>query len=118
MRMSTAPECTRCQTAVTVHLSARQCPAAKTTLEWLRDKSLTLLQWPSQSQDLNPLEHLCSVLKTALHMRFPSNLTELERICQEELDKLPKSRCAKLGETNLQSLMLPNGLLQSTELRV
>ena len=26
----------------------------------------------------------------------PSNLTELERICREEWEKLPKYRCAKL----------------------
>jgi hypothetical protein len=26
---------------------------AKTTPEWLRDKSLNVLEWPSQSQDLN-----------------------------------------------------------------
>jgi hypothetical protein len=28
--------------------------------------------------------------------RFPSNLTELEKICIEEWEKLPKYRCAKL----------------------
>ena len=32
-------------------------------------------------------------------MVFPSNLTELERICEEEWGKLSKSRCAKLVET-------------------
>ncbi|KAF7657589.1 hypothetical protein LDENG_00025030 [Lucifuga dentata] len=36
----------------------------------------------------------------AVHRCFPSNLTELERIFQEEWDKLPKSRCAKLVETD------------------
>jgi hypothetical protein len=28
--------------------------------------------------------------------RFPSNLTELERICKDEWEKLPKYRCPKL----------------------
>ena len=28
---------------------------AKTTPEWLRDKSLNVLEWPSQSSDLNPI---------------------------------------------------------------
>ena len=27
--------------------------AAKTTQEWLQDKSLNVFEWPSQSQDLN-----------------------------------------------------------------
>ncbi|KAF7667013.1 hypothetical protein LDENG_00083240, partial [Lucifuga dentata] len=57
---------------------------AKTTLEWLQDKSLTVLEWPSQNPDLNPIEYLWRDLKMAVHRRFPSNLTEPERICQEE----------------------------------
>ena len=28
---------------------------AKTTQEWLRNKSLNVLEWPSQSPDLNPI---------------------------------------------------------------
>jgi hypothetical protein len=61
---------------------------AKTTQEWLRDKSLNVLEWPSQSLDLNQIEHLWRDLKTAVQ---PSNLTELERICREEWEKLKKT---------------------------
>uniref|UniRef100_A0AAZ3RP71 Transposase n=1 Tax=Oncorhynchus tshawytscha TaxID=74940 RepID=A0AAZ3RP71_ONCTS len=31
---------------------------AKTMQEWLRDKSLNVLEWLSQRLDLNPIEHL------------------------------------------------------------
>ncbi|KAK6307934.1 hypothetical protein J4Q44_G00212050 [Coregonus suidteri] len=72
---------------------------AKTTQEWLWDKSLNILEWPSQGPDLNLIEHLWRDLKIALQRCSPSNLTGLERICREEWEKLPKYRCAKLGYT-------------------
>jgi hypothetical protein len=50
-----------------------------------RDKSLNVLEWPSQSPDLNPIEHLWRDLQ----QRSTSNLTEIERICREEWEKLP-----------------------------
>jgi hypothetical protein len=62
--------------------------------EWLRDKSLNVLEWPTQN--LNPIEHLWRDLKIALQQHSPSNLRELERICREELEKPPEHRCAKL----------------------
>lgn len=62
---------------------------AKTILEWLQAKSLTVQECPSQSPDLNSTEHLRRDLKIAVHRCLPSNLTELETIYQEEGDKLP-----------------------------
>jgi hypothetical protein len=35
-------------------------------------------------------------LKIAVQQHSPSNQTELEGICREEWEKLPKYRCAKL----------------------
>ena len=69
---------------------------AKTMQEWLRYRSLNVLEWPSQSLDVNPMEHLWRDPKIAVQQHSPSNLTKLERICREEWEKLPKYRCAKL----------------------
>uniref|UniRef100_A0A8C4THD9 Tc1-like transposase DDE domain-containing protein n=1 Tax=Erpetoichthys calabaricus TaxID=27687 RepID=A0A8C4THD9_ERPCA len=69
---------------------------AKISKEWLQDNSVNVLEWPSQSPDLNLIEQLWRDLKMAVHRRFPSNLMELERCCKEEWAKLAKDRCAKL----------------------
>ena len=45
---------------------------------------------------MNPIIHLWRDLKIAVERRSPSNLTELERLCREKWQKLPKYRCAKL----------------------
>ncbi len=63
------------------------------------------LEWPSQSSDLNPIEHLWRDLKIAVHQCLPSNLTELERICKEEWQRIPKSRCGKLVASFPKRLM-------------
>uniref|UniRef100_A0A9J8BZQ9 Tc1-like transposase DDE domain-containing protein n=1 Tax=Cyprinus carpio carpio TaxID=630221 RepID=A0A9J8BZQ9_CYPCA len=72
---------------------------AKITKEWLHNNSVTVLVRTSQSPDLNPIEHLWRDLKMAVHQRLPSNLTELERICKEEWQWIPKSRCHKLVDS-------------------
>ncbi len=78
---------------------------AKITKEWLHNNSVTVLEWPSQNPDLNPIEHLWRDLKMAVHQRLPSNLTELEKICKEEWQRIPKSRCEKLVASFPKRLM-------------
>lgn len=69
---------------------------ARVTQEWFRKKRVKVLDWPSQSPDLNPIENLWRDLKIAVHRRSPSNLTQLELYCKEEWAKLSKDHCAKL----------------------
>jgi hypothetical protein len=75
---------------------------ANETLKWLQIKNVKVLEWP-HSSDLNPIENLWKDLKTAVDRRSPSNLTELEKICKEEWEKITKSRCAKLIQTTQSS---------------
>jgi transposase len=83
--------------------------------EWLRDKPLNILEWPSQSPDLNPIEHLWRDLKIAVQRSSPSHLTEIERICREQWVKLPKYWCAKSYPRRLKAVIAAKGVSTSTE---
>ena len=69
---------------------------AKATKEWLKKKHIKVLEWPSQSLDLNPIGNLWRELKLRVAKRQPQNLKDLERICKEERTKIPPKICANL----------------------
>ena len=71
----------------------------ETTLVWLRNKNINVLEWPSQIPDLNPIENLWHDLKIAVHQRSPLTLIELEQFCAEELANIAQSSNAKFLET-------------------
>ncbi len=54
---------------------------AKATKEWLKKKHIKVLECPSQSPDLHPIENLWRELKVRVAKRQPQNLNDLERIC-------------------------------------
>ena len=93
-----ASECKRPETTTKICISTGQWPQtySQNNTGMASEQNVKVIEWPSQSSDLNRIENLWKELKIAVHWRSPSNLAELEQICKEEWEKISKSRCAKL----------------------
>ncbi len=50
---------------------------------------MKVLEWPSQSPDLNPIEMLWHDVKQTIHAWKPSNVAELKQFYKEEWAKIP-----------------------------
>jgi transposase len=72
-----------------------------TARKWFEESGIEVLEWPSQSPDLNPIEHLWEHLKRQLN-RYetePAGMCELWERVQAEWDKIPVEVCMNLIES-------------------
>ena len=72
--------------------------SSKVVAKWLKDNKVKILEWPSQSSDLNPIENVWEELKKRVRARMPLNLTQLHQLCQEEWAKMRQIYCGKFVE--------------------
>ena len=62
-------------------------------LKWLMVK---VMEWPSMSPDLNPIEHLWGILKQKVEVRKVSNICQLHNVVMEEWKSIPVATCEAL----------------------
>ena len=56
---------------------------SRSTQAFMQRNKYNVLEWPSQSPDLNIIESLWDASKRTVHALQPSNLTELEMFCKD-----------------------------------
>jgi hypothetical protein len=71
---------------------------SKVVAKRLKDTNAKVLEWPSQSPNLNPIKNVCAELKKRVRARRLTNLTQLHELCQEEWDKIHPTYCGKFVE--------------------
>src|ERR1700709_1936030 len=68
---------------------------SKLAQEWFKDNEIEVLQWPPQSPDLNPIEHLWRHLKfqVANHEKYPKSIADLWERVEGEWNAIPLKVC-------------------------
>ncbi len=69
---------------------------AKGTKSWFNDHGVTVLDWPANSPDLNPIENLWGIVKRKLRDTRPNNADELKATVKETWASIPPQQCHKL----------------------
>ena len=57
--------------------------------EFLKENFPEVMDWPSNSPDLNPIENLWGIVKYHVEKRMPSNISELQQYMVEEWENIP-----------------------------
>lgn len=72
---------------------------AKIIKEWLSSQQFSVMEWPAQSPDLNPIENMWSALKRRLYRDYdtpPSGMIEHWERIHETWYKITKTDCQKV----------------------
>ena len=74
---------------------------SKLAQRWFNDHGYTVMKWPAQSENINPIEHLWWHLKRRLaeYEVAPRGVEELWEHCQIEWENIPKEVCQNLIES-------------------
>ncbi len=68
---------------------------SKATVGFLKNR-VKVIQWPSMSPDLNPIEHLWGILKRQVEHHSPYSIQSLKEVILEEWKKIDLAKCRQL----------------------
>ncbi len=66
---------------------------------FLQENFPEILEWPSNSPDLNPIENLWAIVKSNVEKRMPKDLNDLEEFMVEEWQNIPQSVLVSLANS-------------------
>ncbi len=69
---------------------------AKGTKSWFNDHGVTVLDWPANLPDLNPIENLWGIVKRKMRDTRPNNADDLKATVKETRASIPPQQCHKL----------------------
>ncbi len=72
------------------------CPHCQGYKSWFSDHGVTVLDWPANSPDLNPIENLWGIVKRKMRDTRPNNVDELKATVKETWASIPPQQCHKL----------------------
>lgn len=67
--------------------------------QWFIDNNIPVMAWPSQSPDLNPIEHLWSILKRDVRRARLSNLSQLYDVVVNSWKRISPIDCINLVDS-------------------
>ena len=81
-------------------------PTPQTTTALLRRLRVKVMDWPSISPDLNPIEHLWGILKRKVEVCKVSNTRQLRDVVMEEWKSIPVATCEALVNAMLRQFWI------------
>ncbi len=86
---------------------------SKATVGFLKKNRVKVIQWPSMSPDLNPIEHLWGILKRQVGHHSPSSIQSLKEVILEEWKKIDLAKCRQLN--NLEDSVLSLKIMEAIQ---
>ncbi len=69
---------------------------AKGTKSWFNDHGVTVLDWPANSPDLNPIENIWGIVKRKMRDTRPNNADDLKSAIKATWASIPPQQCNRM----------------------